>query len=122
MWITVDGVRRWPVAQVTSLGNLRLAKACREVGLTPDRLGAVLVASDDLPEDDPMAATDRLVGMAVMVYASRVAAGEQVASVEAANDFPADARDIEDDDPQPDPEPEPDPTGGAEETGADPTS
>lgn len=114
MWITVDGVRRWPVAQVTAPGNLRFAKACREVGMTPDHLGTVLTSMDEDVSDDPVAATDRLFAFAVLVWASRVMAGEQVASVEAANDFAVDAWSLEDDDPQPElePEPEADPTGG----------
>lgn len=105
-WIETEDGRRWEMRRPTELSNVQLARACREVGLSPDRLGAVLTD----PDDDPDAASDRLLAMAVVVYASRKLAGDDVRTVDDANDFPADGWTITDDEP---PEPE-DPTGAAD--------
>ena len=100
-WIETSDGRRWELRRPTELTNMQLARACKEVGLAPERLGQVLTD----PGDDPGAQADRLLAMSVVIYASRVLAGEHHASVEAANDFPSDGWDIVDDAPEEDVDP-----------------
>lgn len=112
-WIETSDGRRWELRRPTELTNMQLARACKEVGLAPDRLGAVLTD----PGDDPGAQADRLLAMGVVVYASRLLAGEKHASVEAANDFPSDGWDIVDDEPEEDVDPTGPPAVGGDSDG-----
>jgi len=107
-WIEVEDGRRWelvPPGRVLDL--LQMARACKEVGLDPDRLGAALV--------DPDSGVDRFLAMSVVIFAARLAAGERFATVAEANAGIGSASwEIVDDDPG---EPE-DPTGRPAEADA----
>ena len=85
-------------ATLDGLDLLQLARACRELDITPARIEASLApgAADS---------ADRLMGLAVLVWASRLAAGEQhptVASAVAGVPL-ADIDWVADEEPEPDP-------------------
>lgn len=109
-WIETTDGRRWPAKSPVSLGSFWLGQVCREVGMTPQRLGEV---SDGDP-DWPLAS-------AVTLFASRRLAGENVRTVEQANDdIPHEGWIIVDDEPEP--EVAPDPTDAGDASNGDPAT
>jgi len=105
-WIEVDDGRRWEfVPPGRALNLLQVARACKEVGLDPERLGSAL--------RDPDAGADRFLAMAVVIYAARWAAGERFATVAEANEgIPSASWEIVDDEPEVDEDPTGRPDGG----------
>lgn len=84
--------KRWQVRDFDELPPFQLARAIRELGLTPSE---VADAADG--EESP----STLLVLLLQVYATRYLAGDRVRSVEdATKDLPLDSWDIVDDDPQ----------------------
>jgi hypothetical protein len=94
------------------LDLLQLARACRELDITPARIEAAMMLEDEVGES-----LDRLLALAVIIFASRLAAGEHHPTVASAvAGVPLADIDWKQDD---EPEEEADPTQPPEGSGAD---
>lgn len=91
----------YEIVPLLQIDLLQMAQACRELGTTPEAMGAA-IRNDD--ESSP----DRLLALAIIVWASRVAAGEDHPTVASAvAGVPMRDIDWQDDDEPDEPEEEP---------------